>query len=249
MNQSRFKIAVVFIIIVFSAIQVFKLKAESAYKPIIYTAYINGDMNKWASVIYTIEKQNPATIEGKLELISYYYGYTGFLIGTKKYELAQKNIEAGERHINEVLKLSPRNATAYAFKGSFLGFRIGLSKFKAISLGPESNRYISKACELDPRNIQGIVDKANALYHTPKLFGGNKTEALLLFQNAIKLIENEKLTDRNWFYLNVLTLTAQAHASLGELSKAKAIYEKVIRFEPDYKWVKNELYPELLKKM
>lgn len=248
-NQSSYKIAFVIFIILIYNLQNFKSKAESTYKSIIYTAYINGDMNKWASMIYTIEKQNPATVDGKLELISYYYGYTGFLIGTKKYDLAQRSIDAGERHINEVLKLSPRNATAYAFKGSFLGFRIGLSKFKAISLGPESNRYISKATVLDPQNIQGIVDNANALYHTPKLFGGDKREALLLFQKAIQLIEREKLTDKNWFYLNVLTLTAQAHASLGELAKAKAIYEKIIRFEPDYKWVKNELYPELLKKM
>ena len=249
MNQSVHKIKIIVLILLFSSIQNFKSNAESAYKPIIYKAYINGDMNKWASVIYTIEKQNPTSVEGTLELISYYYGYTAFLIGTKKYESAQKNIDAGEKHINEVLKLSPRNATAYAFKGSFLGFRIGLSKFKAISLGPESNRYITKASELEPQNIQGIVDKANALYHTPKLFGGDKKGALLLFQNAMKLMEIEKLTDKNWFYLNVMTLTAQAHVSLGELVKAKAIYEKAIRFEPGYKWVKNELYPELLKKM
>jgi len=245
----RYKIALVFSVILFSSLGSVKSKAESAYKPIIYTAYINGDMNKWASVIYTIEKHNPKLVEDKLELISYYYGYTAFLIGNKKPELALKYINAGEKHINEVLKLSPNSATAYAFKGSFIGFRIGLSKFKAISLGPESNRYISKACELDPRNIQGIVDKANALYHTPKLFGGDKAEALLLFQNGIKLMEYSKTTDQNWFYLNVMTLAAQAHVSLGEFAKAKSLYEKIIRFEPNFKWVKNNLYPDLLKKM
>ena len=56
--------------------------AQSNYKPIIYNAYINGDMAKWGSVIAAIEKQNPQTTDAKLELISYYYGYTAFLIGT-----------------------------------------------------------------------------------------------------------------------------------------------------------------------
>ena len=45
--------------------------AQSNYKPIIYNAYINGDMTKWGSVIAAIEKQIPQTTEAKLELISY----------------------------------------------------------------------------------------------------------------------------------------------------------------------------------
>ena len=223
--------------------------AQSDYKPIIYNAYINGNMTKWGSVIAAIEKQNPQTTDAKLELISYYYGYTAFLIGRKKNETAAKYLERGDKHIDEVLKSSPKNATAHAFKGSFIGFRIGLSKFKAIALGSESNRHVKMALEIDPQNIQGIVDNANSLYHTPKLFGGNKKEALQLFRKAMLLVEKSGNTHNNWFYLNILTLTAQTYESLEQYSQAKAQYEKILRFEPEYKWVKNELYPALLNKM
>lgn len=223
--------------------------AQTNYKPIIYNAYINGDMSKWAQIIATIEKQNPQSTDAKLELISYYYGYTAFLIGTKNYETAAKYLERGDKHIDEILKTSPKNATAHAFKGSFIGFRIGLSKFKAIALGAESNRHVKLALEIDPQNIQGTVDLANSLYHTPKLFGGDKKEALKLFRKAMLLVEKSGHTQNNWFYLNILTLTAQTYESLEQYQQSKAQYEKILRFEPDYKWVKNELYPALLKKM
>ena len=226
------------------------INAQSAYKKIIYNAYINGDMNKWANVIYTIEQNGDVkTTDQKLELVSYYYGYIGYLLGIKNYEKAQLMIPKGEKIISQVLALSPKNSTAYAFKGSFIGFRISMNKFKAMTLGSESAANIKKGYEIDPSNVQVLIDKANALYHTPKLFGGDKNEALKLFQKGLKLIENSKNTTNNWFYLNVLSLTARAHESLNQNEQALQLYEKTLRFEPDYKRVKNELLPALKKKM
>jgi len=224
------------------------LVAQVSNKVLIYNAYVNGNMLKWENVILSIEKQKPTSPDDKLELLSYYYGYTGYLLGVKNYEKAARFIDKGDKLISDILKYSPQNATAYAFKGSFIGFRIGMSKFKAITLGPESNKNIARAFELDPTNIQAHVDKANALYHTPALFGGDKKQSLILFSKAASLLEKSKQTEYNWFYLNVLTLTAKNYESLEQWQNAKTIYEKILRFSPDYKWVKNELYPALLKK-
>ena len=226
-----------------------KINAQNNYKTTIYNAYINGDMDKWGAVIASIEKQKASTVDAKLELISYYYGYTAFLIGTKNYDSATRYLERGEQHIDAVIKYNPKNATALAYKGSFIGFKIGISKFKAIALGPESNKHVMRALEIDPQNIQAIVDYGNSLYHTPRLFGGNKKEALKLFVKAMHLFENNGQTHKNWFYLNVITLVAQTYESLNQLQKAKAQYEKILRFEPEFKWVKNNLYPTLLKKI
>jgi len=150
-------------------------------------------MKKWESVILILEKQNPESISGKLELISYYYGYIGYLLGIKNYDLASKYIDKGDKLIAQVLKQAPKNATAYAFKGSFIGFRIGMSRFKAITLGPESNKNIAQALKLEPANIQAIVDNANVLYHTPRLFGGDKSHSLKLFLKSITLFEKKEL--------------------------------------------------------
>jgi len=245
-NMMRYFKITIFLFFLFSDIFV---SAQTSNKVLIYNAYIQGNMKKWENVIVSFEKQKPATIDEKLELISYYYGYIGYLLGVKNYEKAAINIDKGDKLIADVLKQAPKNATAFAFKGSFIGFRIGMSKFKAITLGPESSKSIAHALQLEPGNIQAHVDKANALYHTPGLFGGDKKQSLKLFLKASTLLEKSKQTDNNWFYLNVLTLTAKNYESLEQWQNAKAIYEKIMRFSPDYKWVKNELYPTLLKKM
>lgn len=230
-----------------------QLTLQSAYstnKKAIYTAYINKDMNKWIAVIQDIEtKSPPKTIDQKLELISYYYGYTAFIIGMKKYDEAEKLIAKANLIINEVIKYSPKNATALSYKGSFIGYKIGVSKFKAIYLGQESLNNVENALEIDPQNIQANIDRGNIYYYSPKLFGGNKAEALKFYIKAIKLIETQKATDYNWLYLNLLTNTALAFEKTNELIQAKHIYEKILKKEPTFQWVKNDLYPKLLRKL
>jgi len=222
------------------------LYAES-HRKIVYNAFINREMNKWGNIIHSIETNNPpTTIDQKIELINYYYGYIGYLIGQKKYETAQSYIVKGEKLITQILHASPNNATTYAFKGSFIGFRIGISKFKAIYLGPESLGYIEKALELDPQNVQGTIDRGNVFFYAPGIFGGDKNEALNLYLRAAKQIEKSKDTDQNWAYLNLLTTIGIAFDKLNRPNEAKLIYEKILRKEPNFRWVKEELYPKLL---
>ena len=224
--------------------------SESPYKKNIYEAFITHDMSKWEKVIRTIESTNSAnSVDQKLELINYYYGYIGWLVGQKRFSYAEKLIPRGEKLINEVLKNSPKNATAYSFKGSFLGFKIGIDKCKAIFLGSESKNDINKAILLDPQNLQAIIDKGNLLFYSPRIFGGDKTEALNYFLKGVKLMERNKETYQNWVYLNLLTMIASVYEKTNKLEDAKFTYEKIIRNEPDIKWVKNDLYPQLLAKI
>jgi tetratricopeptide (TPR) repeat protein len=225
------------------------ISAESAYKKTIYYCFINREMYKWANIIHNIETNNPpVTIEQKLELIDYYYGFVGYLIGKKQLELAEKYVNKADKLIVQVLKESPKNATAYSYKGSFIGYRIGISKFKAIYLGPESSAYVNKAYELDPQNIQAIIDKGNILFYSPSIFGGDKEEALKFYLKGAKLIETNKDTYQNWAYLNLLTITALAYEKTEQPQRAKLIYDKILRQEPNFYWVKVDLYPKFLAK-
>jgi len=226
------------------------ISSETAYRNIVYNAYITGDLTKWVAVINTIEKNGETkTVTQKLELINYYYGYIGYLLGSKKYEQAEKMIDKGDKLIKETLALDNQNPTANAYKGSFIGFRIALSKFKAITLGPESASYINKAYEKDKNNVQAIVDKANIYYYTPSLFGGNKNEAIKFYKQGISLIEKSGDTEHNWFYLSVLTALAKAYEKINKPHEALSVYRNILKIEPQYHWVKNELYPALLKKV
>jgi len=245
-SRNNFIILTISILVFFSGIELY---AESPYKKIVYNAFISREMHKWANVIYTIEiSTSSQTIEQKLELVDYYYGYAAFLIGKKQNESALKYIDKGEKTINTILKSSPNNASAYAYKGAFIGFRIGISKFKAIYLGPESASLINKAYELDKKNVQANIDKGNILYYSPSIFGGDKIEALEFYKKAIKLMENNNEIKQSWTYLNLLTTIALAYEKTDQPAHAKQTYEKILRIEPDFYWVKVDLYPKFLAK-
>jgi len=226
----------------------FTCNAQISWKNQIYYAYLNKDMNKWASIINEMEKEdNLRGTEQKLELAGYYYGIIGFLIDIKDKQKAQHYILKGESLVDRILDNSPQNATANAFKGSFIAFKIALNKYKAITLGPESMKYIDKSFALNPYNIQAITDKAYAYYHAPRIFGGDKHEAIKLLLKSISIMEQTNHSENNWLYLNVLVSTAKAYEATNQPLNAKSIYEKALQREPRFLWVKNHLYPNLLR--
>lgn len=223
--------------------------AQNSYRDQIYNAFVTGDITKWVNVLKSMENEKITTVEKKLELTSYYYGYIGYLIGKKNYSEAEKYIPKGEKLIAEVLKSAPKNATAYSFRGSYYGFKIGISKFKAITLGSESIANVDKALEIDPNNVQALVDRANTLYHAPKLFGGDKVQAVKYFQKAIRVMELTGTVHNNWMYMNTMIQLAKVYENINQNNNAAKIYEKILSIEPDYKWVKTELYPTLKSRM
>lgn len=228
------------LIILFSGI--FTCYSQTDYKKTIYDAYINGNMSQWETVIKQIEAEN-LSLPQKLDLMNYYYGYTAYLIGSNKSKQANVYIKKGEKLADQLLKEYPENASANAYKGSFISFKIALNKLKAVTLGPQSMKYINKAYKLDSGDVQALADKGNMLFYAPGMFGGNKEEAIQYFEKAIRMIEKNEDTENNWFYLNLLTLLAQHYEKLDKKPQAINTYEKILQIEPDFKWVRDELYP------
>lgn len=248
MTRSKFTINRLFLTLLL-LIPVPEVFSESLYKKPLYTTFVNREMNKWGNIIHTMETAKPiTTVDQKLELINCYYGYIGYLIGKKQNNAAAGMITKGEKLIQQVLQSSPKNATAYAFKGSFLGFRMAISKLRTFSLSRESMSDIDRANELDPQNIQALIDRGNLLYYSPRLFGGDKEEALDYYLKASKILEKNKDTDMNWVYLNLLTTIALAYDKTGRPNDAKLMCVKILRKEPNYRWVKDTIYPRLLDK-
>jgi tetratricopeptide (TPR) repeat protein len=226
-----------------------EIYSESPYKRTLYNLFINREMYKWGNIIHTIDTGKSITVDQKLELINYYYGYIGYLIGKKQNDVAGNLIPKGEKLIHQVLLISPKNATALAFKGSFLGFRMGISKLKTFALSRESFADINRANTLDPQNIQALIDKGNLLNYSPGILGGDKEEALKYYLKGSRILEKNKETDQNWVYLNLLTTIALAYDKTDNPLQAKLICEKLLRKEPNYKWIKDVYYPKLLEKI
>ncbi len=197
------------------------------YKQIACKAYITKSEQKWEWLINSFTKKNTEQKIGQqIELIGYYYGYISLLLDEKKYEKAELYVKKGEIIVNKYLTKYPQNSSLNSFKGAFIGFHIGLSKFSALYLATPSNEYVNKALSLNPNNCQALIDKGNILLHTPWLFGGNKEEAVSYFRKAVGIYERKKHTSNNWLYLNALDNLAKAYKRTEHIENAKKIIIK-----------------------
>jgi tetratricopeptide (TPR) repeat protein len=136
------------------------------------------------------------------------------------------------------------------YKAAFYGYRIGLNSFKAPFYGPKSSKCANNAIAINKNNPFGYIQYANIQFYMPSTFGGSKQEAIEYYVKAEKLMElDKKKITGDWNYLNLLTIIANANIELGQLEKAKYYFEKILQIEPNYAWVKNNLYPQLLNRL
>lgn len=90
----------------------------------------------------------------------------------------------------------------------------------------------------------------NVKFHSPSIMGGSKSEAISYYLKAKTMMErNKDEIHGDWNYLSLLTTIAKAYESINDLPKAKLMYEEILKFEPGFTWVRDELYPQLLKKL
>ncbi|MCC8034735.1 MAG: hypothetical protein LIO77_02235 [Rikenellaceae bacterium] len=220
--------------------------AQKHYSQEIYRAYISGDIDGWERVIATLEASGTPTVAHKLELAEYYYAHIGYLLGVGRKKEAKFFNEKAETLIDNILAAEPDNVTATSLKGIFIAYKMEQNKIKAPVLGPQCIKYIKKAHSLDPANIQALSDLGNMYYHCPAVFGGDKAKGMKYLREAARSMENRSLSEGNWFYLNLLTILAEYEVESGSIDNAREIYEKVLRLEPDFIRVKNQLYPRIL---
>ena len=218
------------------------LQAQESYRSRIYKSFKNGDMVSWENVVKEMESNSVTA-----ELLNYYYGLIGYLISQKEGKRAAIYCDKGEKIIAEFLEKSPENATFIAYRTAFLGFRIGLNNLKSVTLGVQSINLSKRALSIDSLNVQALAERGNVLYYSPSFTGGDKLEGISFYLKAVKVIEKSGDIAQNWFYLSLLTNIARSYQEIGLTSRAKAAYEKILRVEPNYKWVRDNLYPRLLE--
>lgn len=132
----------------------------------------------------------------------------------------------------------------------FIGFEIGLSPSKAPFIGSESFSFAEQSLAIDSLNAFAYIQLGNIAFYTPRMFGGSKTEAMQHYNKAINLMKKADIQlNQNWNYLNLLAKTINVYMKFEKYVIAKKICIKTLTFEPDFDWVKNDLYPQILKKL
>jgi tetratricopeptide (TPR) repeat protein len=221
-----------------------------SYRSETYHAYVNNKMDIWKNVIDRMNTVPDKSNEFILELVNYQYGYIGYCLGNDKKGEAKVYLELAQKNVDLLEKRQFRLSLVNAYNSAFCGFRIGINVLTAPYNGLKSMEYAKTAVELDSENYLGFVQYGNIQFYMPKSFGGSKKEGIGYFIKAREILEKDPSnTMENWNYLSVLILIGQSYYYLNEFDSAKAVYENILSLEPGFIYVRDELYPQLLKKM
>jgi tetratricopeptide (TPR) repeat protein len=221
------------------------------YRSALYQSYLLEKMDTWKEIIGQMEEEYLRISDTDLlfDMLEAEYGYMGWLVSEKRKKEAEEVLRNAERHMSTLTELGKDNARFYSLKGAFFGYQILLDPLKAPSLGKKSMQANEKAMELDPEEPQVWLEKANMDYYRPAVFGGSKRKAVPSYEKAVALFEaSPERTRQNWIYINCLAGLAVAYENTRMHSEAGEVYRKLLRLEPSFKLVKEDLYPKFRKK-
>ncbi len=224
--------------------------ALASRKTEIYKAYIGNKMDRWQNIIDKMEQEKTNEEDFLVQLVNFQYGYIGYCIGNDKTELAKEYLEKAEKNLKLLSNEDANPSVIHAYESAFYGFKIGFNRLRAPFYGPRSIKHAELAIEQDKENPLGYIQYGNSQFYMPPIFGGSKEEAIKYFLKAQQLMEQDSERIRNdWNYLSLLTLIAQSFEEMKQYKQAQDYYEKILKIEPDFSWVKDELYPSLLQKV
>jgi len=214
----------------------------------IYNAYVSGNMHRWKTAMDSVDALEQKINKEVLDLINYQYGYIAWCIGSSEEEEAEKYLNKATINLEKLEQKKYNESMLLAYKAAFIGFEIGLAKYKAPFIGMNSLEYAKKSVSIDASNALGYMQLGNIYFYMPKMIGGSKTEALAYYLKALTLMEsNEEYKTSNWNYLNLLATIINAYIELNKYEEAKKYSIKTLTIEPGFDWVKNNLYPKILK--
>ncbi len=241
MERKNYQILMIFLLVSFN------LFSQNNKK--IYEAYIRGEMNNWKVVIDSLNNSQYLTNMAKLDLINYEYGYIAWCIDNDKKDVAKEYLQRAQDKLEYLENIRYEMSMINAYKAAFIGFEVSIYPYKAPLIGMKSQSYAQKAIEIDPNNYFAYLQLANIYYYAPAIVGGSKAKAMDYYLKALNIIEkNPKLIKNNWNYLNLYATIINSYIDSNQYDKALQYAKKVLQIEPNFLWVKNQIYPELLKK-
>lgn len=226
------------------------IPASSTNHERIYMAYISNNMADWKLVIDEMALQQDIQLPQLLELINYQYGYIGYCLGTDKKQEAKAYLEKLRGNLDKIADQPQLSAYYHGYMSAAIGFEIGINILRAPFIGGRSVDNAKQAMLDDKNNPLGYIQYANAEYYKPAMIGGSKSTAIEYMELAKRIMEEEQQpTLPTWNYLSLVVQLAQAYSEGGELLKAKKMLDDLLIIEPNFLWVKNDIYPKLLEKL
>ncbi len=245
MERKKYILTLLFLLLFASALA----NGGASNRSLIYKAYISGEMTLWKGVVDKMQINLKPEPDYLLELLNYQYGYIGWALGSGNKSEAEKYLQRVKNNLN-LLKSKTGETSMTLFYASVINsFSIPFNKLKIAHYGMESLELAERSLERDAANPYANMQYASCYYYMPAIFGGSKSTGLLYYSKARKYMELSSYdNNEDWNYLSLLVQIAQVYADLKKYEEALDIYRLILKREPGFVWVKNELYPKVLKR-
>jgi tetratricopeptide (TPR) repeat protein len=217
---------------------------------LMYQAYIsqNYEPNLWKEAVnlrQTEVNKNPNDTGARYRLALAQFALISGTLRSSDEKLFDAYYEPLVQHLKTILDAQKDRADPHALLAAAYGVKMGYSPMQGMLLGSKSDNLVEKAKRLDPHSPLAWKVYANSKFFTPEMWGGNLNEAIAGFEKAVELYEKKPDSlANNWMYLDALAFLGQALVKKGDRPKAIAIYEKALKAEPEFGWVKHVLLPK-----
>jgi tetratricopeptide (TPR) repeat protein len=224
------------------------LQADKGYRSDVYSAYINDQMGLWEKTLEVMSSVPVKSDDFLLEIVNYQYGYIGHCLESGKKAEARRYLDLVTSNIEILEKHNYRPGITNAYNAAIYGFRISLNPLSAPFNGPKSLEFIRSAMKLDSEDYFCYIQYGNIKNNMPPAFGGSKQEALEFYIKARNLMEiDPESIKEDWNYMNLLIQIAKTYNDIKDYKSAKSVYENILKLEPGFILVKEDLYPEFLE--
>ncbi len=223
---------------------------QSEFHTELYDHFIEGKIENWIIIVDRMERYYSSySVPAMLyDLLLARYGLIALSLNKDEKETAREHLDKAEDELTDLFNYRAYVSRAYALQGSFYAFRITLNPLNAVTLGSRANTAIDNALEADPGNPTAWMEMGNSKFYTPKAIGGSKKMAVKYYNKAVEKFENDMHTNQRWLYLNTLMNLAKSYQYIEQHALAINTYEKILKFEPGFKLVSEELLPEAKKR-
>jgi tetratricopeptide (TPR) repeat protein len=220
---------------------------EKAYK-----AYLGAQDPKvvkemWKTVVSDEQTKltaNPTDIKQQYVVALSKFGLLSATMRDKDETLFEEYADKTEEDLEQIIDADKKWSEPRALLSALYGLKMAYSPIKGMYLGPKSSNLIEKALTDSPASPLVWKIYANSKFFTPETFGGDVKEAIKAYEKSIALYEIDPASVKNnWMYLDALAFLGQAYMKDGQSSKAVVVYEKALKAEPNFMWVKASLLP------
>jgi tetratricopeptide (TPR) repeat protein len=217
---------------------------------VLYKAYLAADTKPevWKNAVATRKTEYEKKPTDKLvgfKLAQAQFALLSSTMRTKDEDLFDLYYDETVELIEKLIEQDKKWAEPPALLSAVYGLKMAYSPMQGMFLGPRSGSLIEKAKKLDPSSPFVMKVYANSKFFTPEMWGGDLQEAITAYEKSIQLYEaKQELLKSNWIYIDALAFMGQAYQKNEDKGKAIAAYEKALKVEPEFSWVKNVLLPK-----